>query len=95
MSNRTQLSKMILQLEKAAANCAESGNECPETVLRWFLSCHKTDFITIKQFLTQCYKLFTILRTYMIRFPVLFDETQFQTIRVKTLRDTCQILGEK
>ena len=37
----------------------------------------------------------TILRTYMIRFPVLFDETQFQTIRVKTLRDTCQILGEK
>ena len=31
----------------------------------------------------------------MIRFPVLFDGTQFQTIRVKTLRDTCQILGEK
>ena len=86
---------MILQLEKAAANCAESGNEYPENVLRWFLSCHKTDFTTIKQFLTQCYKLLTILRTYMIRFPVLFDETQFQTIRVKTLRDTCQILGEK
>ena len=86
---------MILQLEKAAANCAESGNESPENVLRWYLSCHKTDFTTIKQFLTQCHKLFIILRTYMIRFPVLFDETQFQTIQVKTLRDTCQILGEK
>ena len=68
---------MILQLEKAAANCAESGNESPENVLRWFLSCHITDFTTIKQFLMQCYKLFTILRTYKIRFPVLFDETQF------------------
>ena len=75
----------------------DSANESPENVLRWFLSCHKTDFTctTIKQFLTQCYKLFTILRTYMIWFPVLFDETQFQTIRVKTLWDACQILGEK
>ena len=60
---------MILQLEKRPANCAESGNESPENVLRWFLSCHKTDFTTMKPFLTQCYKLFTILRTYMIRFP--------------------------
>ena len=86
---------MILQLEKAAANCADSGNESPENVLHWFLSCHKTDFTTIKQFLTPCCKLFTTLRTYMIPFPVLFDETQFQTIWVKALRDTCQILGRK
>ena len=44
----------------------------------------QSDFTMIKQFLTPCYKLFTILRTYIIRFPVLFNETQFQSIRVKS-----------
>ena len=39
----------------------------------------------------QCYILFTVLRTYIIQFPVLFSETQFQTILVKRLWETCPI----
>ena len=69
----------------AAANCAESGNRSPENISLLGLSFQKTDFTIIKQFLTQCYKLFTILRTYMIRFHVLLEETQFQTMQVKRL----------